>query len=92
MNEGSAQPGVARYVGVGCLMAISGFFGGGMIAVAIGKVVGSLQRCKPDAGLPACNWFEYLAAGALVGMILLPSVVIWRLRQGPAATDHSQRG
>ena len=35
---------MAAYLGVGCLTAVAGFAGGGMIAVLIAKVVGALQR------------------------------------------------
>ncbi len=76
---------------IGCLMAISGFFGGGMIAVAIGRVVGQLRRCEPAAGLPACNHVEFLIVGAAIGAVLLPSVVLWRLRRSSVAGGQSER-
>ena len=82
----------ARNVGVGCLTAVAGFFGGGMIAVMVGKIVGSARGCRPPEGLPACDWWSYMAVGALIGVVLLPSVVVWRLRQGDAAASNSQRG
>ena len=73
---------VARNLGVGCVMSVSGFFGGGMIAVLIAKIVGSAQRCQPPEGLPACNWYVYAAIGAAIGALILPSVTLWRLNSG----------
>ena len=73
--------GIARNVGVGCVTAIGGFFGGGMIAVFIGKVVGSVRGCKPPEGLPACNWWVYAGIGAVVGVLTLPAVALIRLNQ-----------
>ena len=68
-------------------MAVPGFFAGGMIGVAVAKVVGQLRRCAPEEGLPACDYQWFLLAGAIVGAILLPSVIIWRLRRPRAAVD-----
>jgi hypothetical protein len=72
---------VARNVGVGCLTTVSGFFSGGMIAVFIGKVVGSAQGCKPPEGLPACNWWVYAGIGAVIGALTLPVFALTRLNQ-----------
>ena len=84
MADGSAAPkGSAwSYIGVGCLTAPIGFFGGGMIAVLIAKIVGGLQHCNAPEGFPACNTFEFLFPGALVGMVSLPLLSVWRLRVG----------
>ena len=71
-----------RYLMPGCLFTVAGFFGGGMMAVAIAKVVGQLQGCAPAEGLPACNHHTYMVVGALLGMVLLPSVSLWRIRRG----------
>jgi hypothetical protein len=70
------------YIGVGCLTAPIGFFGGGMIAVLIAKMVGGVQGCKAPEGLPACNTFEFLAVGALIGLVGLPLLSMWRLSVG----------
>ena len=72
---------IARNVGVGCVTTVAGFFGGGMIAVFIGKVVGSVQGCKPAEGLPACNWGVYAGIGAVLGALTLPAVALIRLNQ-----------
>lgn len=72
---------IARNVGVGCLTTVSGFFSGGMIAVFVGKVVGSVEGCKPPEGLPACNWWVYAGIGAVIGAITLPVFALTRLNQ-----------
>ena len=79
--EPDREGAVARNVGVGCVTTVAGFFGGGMIAVFIGKVVGSVQGCKPAEGLPACNWWVYAGIGAVVGALTLPAVALIRLNQ-----------
>jgi hypothetical protein len=70
------------YIGVGCLTAPIGFFGGGMIAVLVAKIVGAFTGCKAPEGFPACNTFEFLFPGALIGLIGLPLLSVWRLRVG----------
>jgi hypothetical protein len=70
---------VARNVGVGCVTAVAGFFSGGMIAVFVAKVVGSVQGCQPAEGLPACNWWVYAGIGAVVGAVTLPVLALRRL-------------
>jgi hypothetical protein len=64
-----------------------------MIAVLVAKFVGALTRCAADAesGAP-CNWSTYWVRGALVGMILLPAISLWRLRRGRQRAQHSERG
>ena len=71
------------YVGVGCLTAVIGLIGGGMIAVLVAKIVGAVRGCAPDAetGSP-CEWTTYWTWGARIGLIALPSVAIWRMRRG----------
>ena len=70
---------VARNIGVGCVTTVAGFFSGGMIAVLIGKFVGSMQGCRPPEGLPACNWWVYAGIGAVLGAVTLPVVALRRL-------------
>jgi hypothetical protein len=70
------------YIGVGCLTAPIGFFGGGMIAVLVAKMVGAVQNCAPPKDLPACHTFEFLWPGALIGLIGLPAMALYRLRRG----------
>jgi hypothetical protein len=81
--ESDPNDGIWPYLGVGCITFVSGFFGGGMIAVLIAKVVGFAQKCTPDSetGAP-CNWFGYAVIGALIGMVLFPTVALLLLRRG----------
>jgi hypothetical protein len=72
---------VARKIGVGCVTTVAGFFSGGMIAVFVGKIVGSFQGCKPAEGLPACNWWVYAGVGAVIGALTLPVLALRRLNQ-----------
>lgn len=70
---------LARNIGVGCVTLVAGFFSGGMIAVLVGKFVGSMQGCKPPEGLPACNWWVYAGIGAVIGALTLPVLALGRL-------------
>jgi len=72
---------VARNVGVGCITTGAGFFSGGVVGVFIGKVVGSVQGCKPPEGLPACNWWVYAGIGAALGALTLPVLALIRLNR-----------
>ena len=58
---------IARNVGVGCVMTFAGFFGGGMIAVLIAKIVGSVQGLRYEGASSAF-------AAALFPKFLLPSL------------------
>ena len=86
------------FITSGCLLlitAIAGFFGGGMIAVFVAKIVGSVRGCEPGEGLPACDWHVYMLIGAGIGVLLLPSVTFLRLRRaahGDAAARTPERG
>jgi hypothetical protein len=80
-----------RYM-VALPLAIVGYFSGGMLGVAVAKMVGGFNGCVPEEGFPACNFELYLQVGSLVGVLLLPGFLIWRLWQSGAAYRHSQRG
>ena len=75
------RPPAAALAGIGCLTAVSGTFAGGMIAVLIGKIVGSLRGCQPPDGTPACDWSSYAAVGMLLGFLVFPTITIMRLRR-----------
>ena len=76
----------ARTIGVGCFTTFIGAPSGAMVGVFVGKVVGNVQQCVPPEGIPACNWWWYALVGGVVGMVTLPTLVLWRLRRGsPAA-------
>ena len=84
MSEGRTGQRWVDLTTVGCLLAVTamgGFFGGGMIAVFVGKVVGSVRGCRPAEGLPACDWHVYMLVGAGLGLVLLPTVTFVRLRR-----------
>jgi len=75
------------YIGVGCITTIAGFFGGGMIGVFVGWIVGHARLCVPPAdSFPICDFFPYWIAGMVLGAIFLPAFAITRLRQ----TDRSR--
>ncbi len=90
-ESGQTDGGVWPYVGVGCMCAVAGLAAGGMIAVFISKIVGAVTHCTPDAetGAP-CDWSTYWTWGAWIGLILLPSFVLWRMRKGRAAARNSE--
>jgi hypothetical protein len=83
IHQPDPNDGVWPYLGVGCITFVSGFFGGGMIAVLIAKIVGAAQRCTPDAetGAP-CNWYTYAVFGAGAGMVLFPAIAVTLMRRG----------
>ncbi|MDO8501033.1 MAG: hypothetical protein Q7S20_04230 [Gemmatimonadaceae bacterium] len=79
----------ARYVGVGCVTAVAGFFSGGMIGVFVAKMVGSIRGCQPATDLPACDWHVYAGIGMLIGVLTLPVIALIKLRRGDSATSKS---
>jgi hypothetical protein len=83
MAVASSESRRGAYLGVGCLTAMVGIAGGAMIGVLVAKLVGAVRGCVADAetGAP-CNWFVFAVYGALVGLIAVPSVAIWRMRVG----------
>ena len=80
------------YIGVGCITTIAGFFGGGMIGVFIGWIVGHARRCTPlPDSFPICDFFPYWLSGMVLGAIVVPIVAVTRLRQSRrnrVATDE----
>ena len=82
--EASTQTteGVWPYVGVGCMSAVAGLAGGGMIAVLVAKIVGGVTHCGADleTGAP-CDWSSYWTWGARIGLVLVPVIVLWRMRK-----------
>jgi hypothetical protein len=90
-GSGQTGTGVWPYLGVGCLTAIIGAVAGGMIAVLVSKAVGAAHRCTPDAttGAP-CDWATYWTWGARIGLILVPTIVLWRMRKVRTASRNSE--
>jgi MFS family permease len=83
----------SAYFGIGCITAVAGFVGGGMIAVLVAKIVGAFARCSPDAetGAP-CSWTTYWLIGAVAGLVLLPTVTILLFARGRRRAQNSERG
>ncbi len=90
-GSGETSDGVWPYLGVGCLTAVSGMMAFGVIAVLLAKVVGWSTGCAADAetGAP-CNWLTYWLRGAILGTILVPTIVIWRMRKTRSAQSNSE--
>jgi hypothetical protein len=90
-ESGETRSGVWPYLGVGCLTAVAGAAAGGMIAVFIAKIVGGIMGCQSDAetGAP-CEWNVYWTWGARIGLILLPTIVLWRMRKARTASRNSE--
>ena len=91
--EGSSRTseGVWPYLGVGCLTAVSGMMAFGVLAVLLAKVVGWSSGCAPDADTGApCNWLTYWLRGAVIGIIVVPTFVIWRIRKARTAHRNSE--
>jgi len=89
MSEQPEESNTARYVGVGCVTMVAGFFSGGMVGVFVAKVAGSIRGCEPIEGLPACDWHVYAGIGMLIGVLTLPFLALRRLRRSDSATPGS---
>ena len=90
-STGQTSEGVWPYVGVGCLTAISGMMASAMIAVLLAKLVGYATGCTADSetGAP-CDWLTYALRGGLLGLIVVPTIVIRRMRKARAASRNSE--
>jgi hypothetical protein len=77
--EGQGAP-WSRTIAIGCFMAPLGFFSGGMIAALASKVFAYVTHAKGCTGVPACNWLEFTVVGGAIGMVTLPTLVMWALR------------
>ncbi len=54
-----------------------------MIAVMVAKVISATQNCTVDSETNApCNWWLYWTWGARIGVIVVPTIAIWRMRRG----------
>jgi hypothetical protein len=94
MGEVPARRSAARYL-PGCLLFVPGFFGGGMMAVLVGKVVAGLRRAPACADVPLCNWEQWVLVGGVAGGLVLSIMVLWRIRASDRAAggaDFSERG
>ncbi len=78
---------------MGCVTFFAGGFSGGMVGVFVSVMVRELTRGPTCEGIPTCDWHIYMLAGAVLGALSLPALVLRRMRQGSAPTDnHSDRG
>jgi hypothetical protein len=91
-GSGAGEHRTAQRIGVGCFSAFAGFWSGGMVAVLVGRVVEAIRGSAKCAGIPICNWYLYAGVGAAIGLVSLPVLVLWRLRQASAETEKSERG
>ena len=87
-----AESRTGRNVGVGCFGVLMGFFSGGMFGVLVAKIVDFFTRAPSCAGLPSCDWAQFFFAGALLGAVTLPTLILLRLRGSDRAADTSHRG
>ena len=73
------------------MTAISGMMGSAMLAVLLAKLVGYATLCAADGetGAP-CDWLTYAVRGGLLGLILVPTIVIRRMRKARAASRNSE--
>ena len=78
-----------QFAGVGCVTGAAGFFGGGMIGVFIGWIVGHVTGCRPAEGFPICNFHTYWLPGMVLGAVLLPTLAISRLRRSDDGAPDS---
>ncbi|WP_396205976.1 hypothetical protein [Gemmatimonas sp.] len=76
-----------RNIGVGCFTLFIGTVSGAMSGVGIGKLMGFFNRCTPEPGLPACEWWVYAGWGAAIGAVTLPVFTLWRLKRRDQAED-----
>jgi hypothetical protein len=91
MPSAEVPSGGPHYLSIGCLLAVAGFFAGGMIAVAIGLVVTMATGCTPTQGFPICDIYRYWVPGMIVGAVTLPAIAIWRLRRRDPGPHTSRR-
>ena len=84
------KPPLARQVGIGCFMAVIGFFSGGMIGVLVSKAVAFFTKAPKCDGIPTCDWYIYMLVGGAIGALTLPWLVVSALRSAPPAkTDNA---
>jgi len=61
-----------------------------MIAVLIAKIAGAVRGCIPPEGFPACNTWEFLWPGALIGLVGLPLAALLRLHRGRTTPGNTK--
>ena len=95
-SAGEELSGCWGRAGFGCAMVAGGWFGGGIIAIMVLKVLSFFTRVGNCSELPVpCNWYHFAFAGAVLGAIVLPAGAIWKMRRGAPpdrGRDHNDRG
>ena len=87
-----ANPVAPRRGCIGCLTALLGLMSGAMVAVLVGVVVRAVTDAPRCNGVPICDWNRYAAVGAVIGVVTLPILTLWRLRRSTPAAGSSDRG
>jgi hypothetical protein len=77
---------------IGCLTVVLGFFSGAMVAILVGVVVRYVTNAPTCPGVPICDWNQYAAVGGVLGLVTLPILTFWRLRQLTPGAGPSDRG
>ncbi len=86
------KPSVARQVGIGCFMAVVGFFAGGMVGVLVSKIVAFFTKAPKCDGIPTCDWYIYMFVGGLLAALTLPWLVVSAMRQpAPPPAEPTDR-
>ena len=79
-----AAPAKSRVAAIGCFMAVIGAFSGGMVGVLLSMAVAKFTRAPVCDGIPTCDWHYYWGAGAVLGLVSLPWLVVSALLRPPA--------
>ena len=82
--------------GFGCAMVLGGWFGGGILAIMVLKILSFFTRVGNCSDLPVpCQWYKFAFAGAIIGAIVLPAGAAWQARRNKrrdTGTDQPDRG
>jgi hypothetical protein len=73
------------------LLAIPGFFAGGMIGAAVAKIVGAVRGCTPPQGFPACDIWSFVLPCGIIGGLSLATAIVLRLRPDRGVKDPTDR-
>jgi hypothetical protein len=69
---------------------VAGWFSGGMVGVLVSRIVASLTHAPSCPDIPTCDWAQYALAGAILGLVTLPTMVFLRLRRSDAQASNSE--
>ena len=83
------NPDTRRNAAIGCFVMPLGAASGAIVAVLLSVIVAYFTKAPSCADIPSCDWGMYFVAGALLGGVSLPFLVVRRLMQRPA--DPSRR-